>query len=289
MSTKNFVSYGDAETLFTGVGNKLSALNNYENQNNLNLEVPNRKNLFDKDNADISTGYAINPQTGGTYPTTNRSASNYIKIDPSTTYTLTKVNDSSSVAFYDSKKTYISGASSFGTKTTPSNAKYLRFDYKTENLAIIQLELGSTETSYAPYIPSVESRIEAVESGLDTVKSGLTNVESNLDNVVVEYAGPAHTSDGRYYYFYFSTPFQSTCNRIFFDITYGTQYGYPKNAICMYSTDGSTTAWVNTDDTKITNALTDGELIITVDCGSEAWVIPALRIKKKYGDLLTIH
>lgn len=27
MSTKNFVSYGDAETLFTGVGNKLSAIN----------------------------------------------------------------------------------------------------------------------------------------------------------------------------------------------------------------------------------------------------------------------
>lgn len=26
MSTKNFVSYGDAETLFTGVGNKLSAI-----------------------------------------------------------------------------------------------------------------------------------------------------------------------------------------------------------------------------------------------------------------------
>lgn len=126
-----------------------------------------------------------------------------------------------------------------------------------------------------------------ISDELDALRSGLTNVESNLDDVVVEYTGPAHSSDGRYYYFYFTSPFQSTCNRIFFDITYGSQHGYPKNAICMYSTDGSTTAWVNTDDTNITTALSDGELVITIDCGTSAWVIPVLRIKKKYGDLLT--
>ena len=110
------------------------------------------KNLFDKDNADIFTGYALNSQTGQVYSTTLWSVSNYIEIEPSTIYTLTTMPSGiNSVAFYDSEKTYISGETSFVTKTTPSNAKYLRFDYKTEYSAIMQLELGSTATTYEPY------------------------------------------------------------------------------------------------------------------------------------------
>ena len=109
------------------------------------------KNLFDKNNAGNLNGRALNPETGLPYVTSGWTTSSYIKIEPSTTYTLTTTSNSSSVAFYDSEKVYISGATSFGTKTTPSNAKYLRFDYKTENSGIIQLELGSTATTYEPY------------------------------------------------------------------------------------------------------------------------------------------
>ena len=110
------------------------------------------KNLFDKDNADILTGQALNYQTGLTYPTTAWSVSNYIEIKPSITYTLNAMpSGNNTVVFYDSEKAYISGDTAFGTKTTPSNAKYLRFDYKTEYLAIMQLEKGETATTYEAY------------------------------------------------------------------------------------------------------------------------------------------
>lgn len=130
------------------------------------------KNLFDKDNAGILTGQALNSQTGLTYLTSAWSVSNYIEIEPSTTYTLMPSNNSS-VAFYDSEKAYISGDSAFGTKTTPSNAKYLRFDYKTEYLAIMQLELGSTATEYVPY----------VEPNLYTIAFGQTVYGGEVDVV----------------------------------------------------------------------------------------------------------
>ena len=176
-----------------------SGLINYENQNNLNLEVPDRKNLFNKDDVGILTGKAVNSQTGEVYNAANWSVSGYIEIEPSTTYTLTATPDTSnSVAFYDSEKAYISGASTFGTKTTPSNAKYLRFDYKSEYTDIMQLELGSTATSYAPYVPSVNSRLNNVGTKVvpltgvttDSVGRAILNNEYNrLYKVIVAYSG----------------------------------------------------------------------------------------------------
>lgn len=173
---------GDVTVLKSDVSELKSGLTNYENQNNTNLEVPNRKNLFNKDDASILTGQALNPETGIVYPSASWSTSNFIKIEPSTTYTLTAIQSvTNSVAFYDSEKTYISGESTFGTRTTPSNAKYLRFDYKTENVAVIQLELGTTETAYTAYIPSVESRLETVSGAINE----LDNDISTLGNKVV--------------------------------------------------------------------------------------------------------
>ena len=160
------------------------------------------KNKFDKDNADILKGYALNSETGLTYPATVWSTSNYIHIEPATTYTLNTIDGvSNSMVFYDSEKAYISGATAFGTKTTPSNAKYLRFDYKTEHSDIIQLELGSQTTSYEPYsnICPIEgyTDCEIDVTGKNLLPSVLADIKAN--NTEGTWSGNVYTYNGIVY------------------------------------------------------------------------------------------
>ena len=87
------------------------------------------------------------------------SISNFCKVKENTKYTINYgnvINYYKVVHFYDSSKTFLSyftitDDKSITTIETPSNCKYLRFHFHTENVDVIQLEQGSVATSYEPY------------------------------------------------------------------------------------------------------------------------------------------
>lgn len=111
-------------------------------------------NLFGP-NANPMSGYYVSAN-GGTISADGWNASDYIAVKPSTQYTFsldTTSGSSAKHAFYTDEKEAISGtsiASGSGTFTTPSNCYYMRFSYRSET-TWIQLELGSSATTYHPY------------------------------------------------------------------------------------------------------------------------------------------
>lgn len=128
------------------------------------------KNLFDKNNANIMNLY---PTATGTLQN-NSYKSLLIKIKPNTTYTFTSLNaysDGISLGTYTTIPTTsitptnrvgVASTNNHGTITSGANDKYLLAYIKwsstlTENdLNGVQLEEGSTATTYEPYItPSI--------------------------------------------------------------------------------------------------------------------------------------
>ena len=97
----------------------------------------------------------INYNTGEMRNSDDWSATDYIEIEPNTSYTLSGITNSGWVAgtsFYDNSKTFISSVYSTAyTFTTPSNAKYLRLSLNSETPINIMLNEGSTALSYEPY------------------------------------------------------------------------------------------------------------------------------------------
>ena len=85
-------------------------------------------------------------------------------------------------------------------------------------------------------------------------------------------------SDGRYYYFKFTSPF--TGNRKFFIIMRGGQNVNPTLSSIMYKTNNTDSASIATDDANITASLSNGELTITVDCGASAWAVPVMIVQR---------
>lgn len=80
--------------------------------------------------------------------------SNWVSVTPATTYTFNPNSSEGQSAkswFYDADKTPISYiASGPQTFTTPANCYYMRFSYRDASFDV-QLEIGKTATSYAPY------------------------------------------------------------------------------------------------------------------------------------------
>ncbi|MDD3231652.1 MAG: hypothetical protein PHE09_20960, partial [Oscillospiraceae bacterium] len=118
------------------------------------------KNLFDKDKA--IENYYINADGGNIAASSVSSTSDYIFVVPSTAYTLTYTPNihAKAIVFFDNTKTFISGilqnVTSSNTFTTPANTAFIRFSYA--NTAItVQLELGSTATTYEPFVPNSPS------------------------------------------------------------------------------------------------------------------------------------
>ena len=111
------------------------------------------KNLFDKDTAE--TKKYIVYTTGNTGSSNNWSASDFIMVEPSTTYYLSGVTNSgwnAGHAFYDANKTFISAIYSINYSiTTPANARYMRISINTETPDNVQLEYGNASTPYKPY------------------------------------------------------------------------------------------------------------------------------------------
>lgn len=114
-------------------------------------------NLFNKDTA-IKDKYIVwgngqlnTPMVPGEYY-----ASDFIEVNPSTTYT---VRHQSQCAFYDENYVYISGMDSGqpNTFTTPTNARYFRITItSTANLGTQQMVEGEVMPEYQPYfIPDI--------------------------------------------------------------------------------------------------------------------------------------
>lgn len=106
------------------------------------------KNLFDKDNATLH--YRINTDGSITYREESF-YSDFITVLPNTNYIVSGRSDGWEVnAYYDSAKNFISLA--YGASiTTPSNARYMRILGAIVNIDNIQLEVGSTATTYEAY------------------------------------------------------------------------------------------------------------------------------------------
>lgn len=173
-----------------------SGLTNYENQNNLNLEVPNRKNLCDND----KNGVGYYDQTGTYQDSVHYATSDLIPVEQGKSYVASIFNKTTSerigalvYSTWDASKNFVAQSTS-ASITIGSGVSYVRIRNFQDQTSFIdsdnyvyQLEQGSTATAYAPYIPSVESRIEAVESGL-------TSVSDIIDGTITAETGVTITS-----------------------------------------------------------------------------------------------
>jgi lysophospholipase L1-like esterase len=108
------------------------------------------KNLFNKN--DVTSDYYVSWTNGTLASSTSYVASNYIKIDPNTAYT---INNFDQIAWFDSNKVYISGVDGYQlatmTVTSPVNGAYIRVSVRKTKLDVYQLEKGSATTTYETY------------------------------------------------------------------------------------------------------------------------------------------
>lgn len=115
-------------------------------------------NLFNKATETVGQGILVGD--GNTYIENDRNCSDYIEIEPNTAYSNNIVGNFSSglgIAFYNSSKTFISGASipsnidAFNSFTTPSTAKYLRLTYAPSTTPNVILNRGTHAYPYEAY------------------------------------------------------------------------------------------------------------------------------------------
>jgi lysophospholipase L1-like esterase len=105
------------------------------------------KNLFNKNT--VTNGYFVARLTGDLSANASYSASAFISVKPSTNYVK---NNTDQFAYYDANKNYISGeANGVSAFTTPSNCGYVRIACPTSSVGTLQLEEGTTSTSYVDY------------------------------------------------------------------------------------------------------------------------------------------
>lgn len=150
------------------------------------------ENLFNKDDVENDKRLDSSGQaTGGS--ATGFSLTNYIEVEPNTTYTYSRNTTSSSyyvnISEYTSDKTHIQRLYSAGnttttyTFTTPNNCYYLRINDATTNLYSIMLNEGSTALPYEPYGNNwyIEKNIgKVVLNGTETWK--ITRVSASNSN-----------------------------------------------------------------------------------------------------------
>lgn len=152
-----------------------------------------RKNLFDIskviNEADIQVG------TGAKITATNNVLSDFIAIPPNTAFVGNFIRH---CAFYDINKNYISdiGSKSATTKralTTPSNAYYMRFSYQTgvTDGSNIQIELGTTETPYTPYVADITTA-KVIVNGSQTYP---INADGTMEGITSLYPTTTLTTD----------------------------------------------------------------------------------------------
>lgn len=185
---ENVSSIGDLTTLTTTANTDLvSAIN--EVDNNTNTNTSSIDNLEDMTNGTKPMGDIIVDSirtknmynalsdlqnlilnsSGGLTQGTGYVTSVYIKVKPSTDYTISKVintaitdpsiDNTMRIGYFTSSKTFISRPTSTNNPysvTTPANCEYVRISYQhtisgQEYCYNVQLEEGSTATAYSPY------------------------------------------------------------------------------------------------------------------------------------------
>lgn len=112
------------------------------------------KNIFDK-SMEKDNGHYYNDSGSYENSTTSGFFTGYIPVNPSTKYTISG-SIRNAIYCYDSSKGWISkiGAEDAPrTFTTPTGCKFIRVQYRIEDLDAdtVQIELGETATAYAPY------------------------------------------------------------------------------------------------------------------------------------------
>lgn len=116
-------------------------------------------NLFDKTANDTDKGFVSGYYLFAT-GTLNQGAdwrtSEYIKVKPNTAYSLSGLTGNSpAVCFYDANKMFVSGTAYNGnasvTVTTGATVAYCRLSFKTDNINTVQIEEGSSASSYSAF------------------------------------------------------------------------------------------------------------------------------------------
>lgn len=158
------------------------------------------KNLFNKNN--VINGYRFGSD-GSLYADSDFSATDFIEVNSSTQYTVSWVIQIvQCVCYYDENKNFISRNGSEATFTTPSNCKYIRASVTTENINSAQIELGSTATTYEPYIDKeilVKNNSGAFEK-FYSQKDIAAKVEKTIEITSTGQDLNNYKTEGRYYF-----------------------------------------------------------------------------------------
>ena len=159
------------------------------------------KNKYDKNNANNQPNKRVSTGSGGTYAADGYTATYLVEVKPDTDYTLTtSSNFVSYICWYDETQARIGGTnwSSGTSKTSPSNAKYVRFDFSTADIDTVQLELGSTATSYEPYenICPIEGWDAAVVTDTDDVDNPTVTQTTTITLPQTVYGGELNVVNG---------------------------------------------------------------------------------------------
>lgn len=126
------------------------------------------KNLFDK--SAVTLFYYVDHFTGIIEQSVfGYCVSEYIEVMPGQSYIASGINTASSkfksYAFYNTEKVFISGGSSISiAAVAPTNAKYIVFTTRINDLETTMLERGDAATAYEPYRPEVTATIPPLRS-----------------------------------------------------------------------------------------------------------------------------
>ena len=106
------------------------------------------KNLYNKDTSLLNKGIG---STGIPFDQAGYFISDFIKVEPLTSYAINLTVQGLAVFFYDSSKIFQSTLSNAPVFETPANTNYVRFRSLTANVNITQLEKGVASTPYVAY------------------------------------------------------------------------------------------------------------------------------------------
>lgn len=147
--------------------------------------APKNKNLLDMNS--VSIGYSLSVSDGQLVSFSERNTSDYIPIEPSTSYTF---STRWTVAFYDDDKQFISGSGSsenyLTTLVSPTDAYYLRFSYIPVEGSNVWVNASEYLLPYEPYGGLIKSEYlpEMCKYSLvyDTIKNfgGFASTTSNF-------------------------------------------------------------------------------------------------------------